>query len=93
MYRGNRVIWIDGGTFTLAALMTVCATIMFGLARHIATGGYKLPLFLACGTFALLAAFFSWLSYRIGRQRKARYDARPNKVLPRGAKRNADRSY
>jgi uncharacterized membrane-anchored protein len=91
--RKPQVIWIDGASFTLGVVTLVCAIMAFAMLRGFGLNGVGIALLIGACTFTLLALLFFWFSWRVGRKRKANYDARPNKVLPRAATSNADMDY
>ena len=90
MYRREQVIWIDGTRFTCGALTSFLAFVSYGLAWLLWNEPYSIVLFSATVLLIQTAVYLFWRAWRVGRQRKANYDNRLNKVLPRGSKTNAD---
>ena len=91
--RKPQVIWIDGTRFTCGALTSFLAFVSYGLTWLLWNERIVIILFGATVLLIQTALYLFWRSWRVGRQRKANYDARPNKVLPRGSKTNADMLY
>jgi len=90
MYRREQVIWIDGTRFTCGALTSFLAFVSYGFTWLFWNEPYSLLLFSVTVVFVQTALYLFWRSWHVGRQRKAKYDNRINKVLPRGSKTNAD---
>jgi drug/metabolite transporter (DMT)-like permease len=94
MYRRKpQVIWIDGTRCAIGLVTGVCSALLFAAAYAFTELGYGPPLYMLAVFFAALSAVFLYMAWRRGRERKAAYDNRPNKVLPRGATSNADINY
>lgn len=94
MYRRKpQVIWIDGTRCAIGLFTGVCSGLLFAAARAFTDLGYGPPLYMLAVFFGALSVTFLYLAWRRGRERKAAYDNRPNKVLPRGATSNADIKY
>lgn len=91
--RKPQVIWIDGTRCAIGLVTGVCSALLFAAAYAFTELGYGPPLYMLAVFFAALSAVFLCMAWRRGRERKAAYDNRPNKVLPRGATSNADIKY
>ena len=88
-----KVIWIDGTCCTLGFLTGFLAFVSHGFTYLYWDKPAGKLLLIPEITFILSALVLFYFAWRIGRRRKAAYDARPNKVLPRGSKTNADMLY
>jgi len=88
-----RNIWIDGTRFTLGMLTAFLAFVATGLTWLFWRERSGILLFSATVLLICSSLYLFWLSWRVGRRRKAAYEARPNKVIPRGSTKNADMNF